>query len=150
MMMAFVLLLALATAAPPVQGIDLYDGLKSGMSKDEAKQALTSEEKLLTRNCQVRIKLNFRDGLLSSVVLRNKWKLEKADCLQPITRALMEKYGSPVAIEQVPALTNFDQPGQKASWLDDHRLIELTAQGHDTILVYKSVELVPDEEVEGL
>lgn len=141
---------ALAATSFPVD-VELFGGLRSGMSKAEAEAALIDKERFLTSSCQMTIKKVYEAGRLKSVILRNKWKIEKNDCYEPISATLVEKYGEPDGLETDPGISGIIPPGLSEIWIEGERVIVLTRRRRDTVLEYKTETTAKaPERVKGL
>ena len=112
--------------------VELYGGLRTGMTKAEANSVLAETERFLTSSCQMTIKKVFEKDRLVSVHLRNKWTLEKSDCYEPIFSSLVEKYGEPQSREVTPAVGSIIPEGTAETWIVDDRVITLSRRGDGT------------------
>lgn len=149
--MILALFLAAGASAQIPANVELYGGLRSGMTKTDADSVMKNKETFLTPHCQVMINKVFQNNGLALVVLRNKWKLEKNDCYQPILTTLIEKYGQPTDVHETNAIGNIIPAGVANIWFQGIRGINLTHRGMDTILTYfPKVEAQEPERATGL
>lgn len=132
-------------------GIELYGGLKTGMTKLEANAALPDKERALTPNCLVKIIKHFEHDRLDLVILRSKWISYKNDCYTPMLDSLRSKYGPPAYSRDEPAVGGgIIAAGRTIVWKDGERIIELTTRGKEILLSYEVQRYREVEKVEGL
>jgi len=89
-------LLVLLTATPAqaeALPLELWNGLRVGMSKDEVKAIRPSRKVILNASCRGRLKPVFQDDQLQAVRIFED--IDHNDCGRELYAALMRKYGVP-------------------------------------------------------
>ena len=76
-------------------GVELWRGLRSGMTKEQAGIVVPENEVDLLPDCRANASLRFGAAGLRSVTLGPKWIISKNNCIDPVRATLNEKYGPP-------------------------------------------------------
>ena len=107
-------------------GVELWGGLKTGMSKDEV-NALGNEKKFeLVKDCRVSLNPRYKDKVLVGVTIASRWTMAYNRCAELVKRSLVAKYGESVSVESFPA-TSYSTFGPYVveKWLTDDVVISL-------------------------
>ncbi|MEO1488856.1 MAG: hypothetical protein AAFR88_05390 [Pseudomonadota bacterium] len=123
------LFLALLLQSPGLaqpQPVDLWGGLKAGMTKREVKAVRKRSKVYLTDNCRVRMKTVFDGGRLFAVRLTSYWTLRYNACGTQVYQALERKYGRPISSQSREKISLYGlNTVREFHWRDGDRSINL-------------------------
>lgn len=133
----FTLLLSLlvatgAVAAPQdqyllEQGVELWNGLRTGMTRDEV-ESLGLEKKFeLVEDCRVELQTRFTDSSLYSITIRSRWTAAYNRCGELVKRSLVAKYGDSFDVSAKTESGLYATRGTylEEQWLTDKLIISL-------------------------
>lgn len=138
-----------ASAAPQdkyfvEQGVELYQGLKTGMSKNEVDGLKIQKDFELVKDCRVRIRPIFRNNRLFSVVIVSKWTMSYNSCAELVQRSLNAKYGKSVGLS-----AKNDLPSRgiyiEERWLTGNLVIILDYQAERLFSISYEPRLIVEE-----
>jgi hypothetical protein len=119
---------------------ELWRGLTVGMTKEEYKAKMPSDQVALLPDCTANVIARFPNGKLATIALRPKWVLASNNCIESLRTSLVGKYGQ-------PELGNLEQPGNQFMapktfdtfvWVSGSVQVEFRSQreGKDWALIY--------------
>lgn len=123
------------------QGVELWKGLQTGMTRDEV-NSLDLEKKFeLVEDCRVQLGTRFRDSSLYSVTISSRWTAAYNRCGELVKRSLVAKYGDTFDVS-VKNESSFSTRGiyVEEQWLTDKLIISLGHRPDDGRFFYVTYE----------